>query len=167
MASRQVLTEWWRWWREGERREHGGESWIMWKINTFEALELAGRRGVVSAVKCPAFVFIPSTSLSLALIPSLTLHVNVCAASASGCWCRGSSALGLCLTHMQLGINAHTCRDLATHPQAALGAEFWQDLCSLTSIPAVSCVPATLGTLLGGYRLFLIGGCCDFCFSES
>lgn len=34
----------------------------MWKINTFEALELAGRRGVGSVVKCPAFV--PSPSLS-------------------------------------------------------------------------------------------------------
>lgn len=75
----------------------------MWKINTFEASELAGRRGVGSVVKCPAFVFSPP-SLSL----SFSLHVIVCAVSASGCWCCGSAALGLCLTHMQLGINTHT-----------------------------------------------------------
>lgn len=50
---------------------------IMWKINTFEALALAGRRGVGSVVKCLAFIF------SLLLSPSL--HVIVCAASASGC----------------------------------------------------------------------------------
>lgn len=60
----------------------------------------------------------------LSLSPSL--RVIVCAVSASGCWCCGSAALGLCLTHMQLGINTHTRRDPATHPQAALGAELWQ-----------------------------------------
>lgn len=35
----------------------------MWKINTFEALEQAGRRGVGSVVKYPAFVFCPPLSL--------------------------------------------------------------------------------------------------------
>ena len=49
----------------GSEREHTGESWIMWKINTFEALELAGRRSVVSVVKCPAFIFSPSHSMWL------------------------------------------------------------------------------------------------------
>lgn len=93
-----------------EMVEGGGESWIMWKINTFEALELPGRRGVASVVKCPAFVF----SLSL----SLSLHVIVCVASASGCWCCGSSALGLCLTHMQLGnTHTHMQRPLHIHKQ--------------------------------------------------
>lgn len=42
--------------------------------------------------------------------------------------------------------HTHICRDPATHPQAALGDELWQDLCSLTSFPAVCFVTATLQT---------------------
>jgi len=64
-------------------------------------------------------------------------------------------------THANGHKHTHTCRDPTTHPQSAVGTELWQDLCNLTSIPAVCCVTVTL---LSGCRLFLIGCCCDFTF---
>lgn len=126
---------------------HTEESWIMWKINTFEALALAGRRGVGSVVKCLAFIF------SLLLSPSL--HVIVCAASASGCWC-WSSALGLYLTHMQPSINTDT--HTSSSQCWTLAAPLWPD----QHPSCVLCHSHAGDTLLGGHSLYLIGCCCGF-----
>lgn len=49
----------------GREGEHIGESWIIFKINTFQAFKLAGRRSHGSVVKCPAFVFSLRLSLSI------------------------------------------------------------------------------------------------------
>lgn len=142
--------------RAGEGGERTGESWIMWKINTFEAVEPAGRKGVGSVFKCPAFISLPFS-------PS-PLRVIVCAASCQ--W-----MLMVWILSLEALSNIHAVEHKHTHARR-LQLHTHKQLSALNSSSTSAAWPASQlcvvsqsrsDTLLKGRSLFLvIGCCCDF-----
>lgn len=140
MASRQVLTEWWRRLREGEGEQY-------WRImNNVENKHVWRHRsrlaGGVLGVLWNARLSLPPLSSCDCMCSSCQWMLMLWILSLGAL--SNTHAIGH--KHIHTNTHTHTCFSPATHPRAALGTELWQDLCSPTSIPAVCFVAGTLET---------------------